>query len=281
MYFSRIQPTQALKSYIECYWMLSLPAETAALPQRMPADGRIELMFSFAAPTRRIAMDKSDDCLVTARSYILGARGQGYSFHHPGALHYVAVRFRPGGLSAFTRLPAVETTDLHVPLDALWDAAPVRDLESRLYAAESSYEQARLLDAALLQRLNPPQHLLWIQYAVAQLESGDVTLTMPDLASRLYISQKHMERLFARYIGFRPSLYARIVRFQQAMYLAMQQPGAVTLGQLAAFAGYYDQAHFTKDFKRFSGSPPQDFLAQPHSFVRITTPPEVVDFLQD
>jgi AraC-like DNA-binding protein len=55
----------------------------------------------------------------------------------------------------------------------------------------------------------------------------------------------------------------------------------ITLGQLALIAGYYDQAHFSKDFKRFSGSTPQEFFAAQHEFIQITTPSEVVEFLQD
>lgn len=279
--FARFQPAPVLALYVECYWMLQLPIGQALPLQRMPADGRIEIMFNFGAGSRRMAADGSDLCVVDSACFVLGARGQGYTLEHSGAPRYIAIRFKPGGLSAFARVPLAELTDIYLDLDNLWDGRMVREITDQLEAAATPKAQALILNAVLLARLHPPDHLPRLLYAVNQLQTPQFEMTMPMLADEISVSQKHFERLFARYIGFRPSLFARIVRFQQAMYSAMTQPKALTLGQLALAAGYYDQAHFTKDFKHFSGITPNSFFGTTHQFVRITTPSRVVDLLQD
>jgi AraC-like DNA-binding protein len=246
----------------------------------MPADGRVELMFSFAGGSQRTDVEGGDLCHITAHSFILGARGQGYLLEHVAAPVYVVARFKPGGFAAFARLPVAELTDVYVELDCLWDTPAVRRLEERLYAAPSPEAQVAMLETALLGRLAPPDHLDALLYAVRRLEAAPSALAIPALAGEINLSQKHMERLFARYIGFRPSLFARVARFQAALYTAVVRPG-LTLSQLALDAGYYDQAHFTRDFRAFAGAAPLQFLSASHDFVQISTPAQVVDFLQD
>ncbi len=279
--FARFEPIPLLAPYVECYWMLEVPGGQTLDQQRMPADGRIEVMFSFGGGSRRVAADGSDDCVVRSYSFVLGARGQGYTLEHFSAPRYVSIRFRPGGLSAFSRVPMTDLTDIYVDLDCIWHQPTVRRLEEQLEAASSAKAQAAIINHALLAKLQPVEHLQRLLYAVYQLESAQSDMTMPLLADTINMSQKHFERLFARYVGFRPSLFARVVRFQQAMYGALYQPETLTLGQLALSAGYYDQAHFSKDFKRFSGVAPKDFFSATHQFIQIATPAQMVEFLQD
>lgn len=282
--FARFKPSAALAPYVECYWMLHFPSGLEVGTQLMPADGRVELFFSFGAGSRRVAADGGNRCDVPSRSYVLGGRSQGYHMDHSGAPSYVAVRFRPGGLSAFVRDPLVEMTDLHVDLDCLWDQHTARDLAEQLQSAPAPLAQYRLLEDALRSWLKPPAYLAALLASVRYIEGSASQVSMLALAEAANLSQKHFERLFARYVGFRPSLFARITRFQQTMYAALAQRrryNKLRLGQLASFAGYYDQAHFTKDFKVFSGSTPNSFLSATHSFIQLTAPPKVDDFLQD
>ncbi len=72
------------------------------------------------------------------------------------------------------------------------------------------------------------------------------------------ISQKRMEQLFSSYLGMPPKAYANIARFQHA--IAIYTPGQ-SLTELATFAGYYDQSHFIRQFKRFTNKTPRDFFA--------------------
>jgi len=109
-------------------------------------------------------------------------------------------------------------------------------------------------------------------HAVQQIERASNMPNMAMLAAETNLSQKHFERLFQRYVGFRPNLHARIVRFQRALGAGMRS--ADSLSMLAHRSGYYDQAHFTREFKHFAGLTPGEFFAFEHRFITLTNPPK-------
>jgi methylphosphotriester-DNA--protein-cysteine methyltransferase len=61
-------------------------------------------------------------------------------------------------------------------------------------------------------------------------------------------------------VGVTPKRYASLARFERALQLAR---GAASLTHAALDAGYYDQSHFIRDFTRFAGGPPGQFLRRP------------------
>jgi AraC-like DNA-binding protein len=216
-----------------------------------------------------------------ARSFVLGGRNQGYSLDHFGRPHYIVIRFRSGGLSAFTRVPLSELVNLFADLDCIWDRRTVRELEDRLVNARNTTEQIAVLEKTLLKLLAPPAYFDELLYTADYLTTNRQPVTMLQLADSTNMSQKHFERLFSRHIGFRPNLFARITRFQKALYRGMHQTEPLSLSQLALRAGYYDQAHFGRDFKLFSGIAPGDFFSKAHDYVQSSTPLRVVDSVQD
>jgi AraC-like DNA-binding protein len=262
-------PSAALAPFIECYWAVTL-ASGSLTDQFMPADNRAEIVFSFSSQTQRTLPDGKSDCLITSHSYILGPRTRGYRFSDLGVPHYVAVRFKPGGIFAFTHHPLSELTDLHAPLDCIWSPQEVRELESKLEASLSKERQICILEAALIRRLAPPDHLIRILTAAHIIRRRREPLRLPALADHINLSQKHMERLFHRYVGMRPSLFSRIARFQRAVALAVESQDTVSLSALANTAGYFDQAHFNREFKGFSGSTPTEFFTAQLNFVKTT-----------
>lgn len=273
-------PSPILSPYVDCYWILEPAAGTPPEQQRIPADGRAELIFNFGAASQRESMDQNEFCEIGAASFIMGTRDKAYTLDHRGAPIYVAVRFRPGGLSAFSSLSMAEINNLHTELDDLWGFQVTRDIEAQLESAGSHRAKVNLLEAVLMRYFNPPDHLERILYAIQKIEDQTVE-SMPDLAADLNLSQKHFERLFHRYVGFRPSLFTRISRFQRVIYTVMKHPRAsIPLGALASQAGYYDQAHFNRDFKAFSGFTPNAVALEQANYARINAAAQLVEKIQ-
>lgn len=235
--------------------------------QRMPADSRTDLIFSFGSAMQRTMPDGSELCDVTASRYVLGTRRQGYLFRPCGSIRYVAVRFRPGGLAAFARLPAAELSEIHLDADCLWNQQRLSRLQDRL-AEATPIEQIRLLDQWLLSLLDPQVHLDRILYCMSRIGNASGTIDMARLADEISVSHKHMERLFARYVGVQPRDYARLARFQFALEVTVNSPAPYRLNQMALNAGYYDQAHFIRDFKLFTGTTPAKFFSESNPFVQ-------------
>lgn len=94
--------------------------------------------------------------------------------------------------------------------------------------------------------------------ATRQIKKQRGIVSVQELAAGCCLSEKQFERRFAAYSAFNPKLYARIIRFETALW---DRRNYSSLGEVAHAYGYYDQAHFIHDFKTFSGFSPNKFFA--------------------
>ena len=116
--------------------------------------------------------------------------------------------------------------------------------------------------------------------SLAVLRATDGRAPFSEVASAAELSPRHIERLFARELGFPPKTVARVLRFQRALRSLMKTPDE-PLGTLAAAAGYFDQAHFVRDFKQFTGGIPRGYRGYYPRAAPTDFAPNVVVFVQD
>lgn len=79
-----------------------------------------------------------------------------------------------------------------------------------------------------------------------------------NIARRLDLTERHLERLFREQVGVAPKQLARIVRARSARDVIRKSPG-IELSAVAYELGYSDQAHFTREFKAIIGLAPADY----------------------
>ncbi|MEW5853648.1 MAG: helix-turn-helix domain-containing protein [Myxococcota bacterium] len=169
--------------------------------------------------------------------------------------HTLLVRFTPQGASCLG-VPAAELACRSVALDELLPAAQVRELRERLLSTRSLDEQVRQLEQFLIQRpfLRDPL----VERALTLLSTcRDEELSVAGVARTLSLSERQLERRFLDRVGLTPKKYASLRRFERAVELAQTAP---SLTRVALDAGYYDQSHFIRDFRRFAGTSPSRFL---------------------
>jgi AraC-like DNA-binding protein len=80
-----------------------------------------------------------------------------------------------------------------------------------------------------------------------------------DLASHFNLSERQFERKFSEYAGMSPKRFMRIVRFENACNLYRNKLEK-SLTEIAYECGYFDQSHFIRDFKTFSGYEPGQYF---------------------
>ncbi|HTP59643.1 MAG TPA: helix-turn-helix domain-containing protein, partial [Spirochaetia bacterium] len=91
---------------------------------------------------------------------------------------------------------------------------------------------------------------------------------------------RHLDREFSDHVGLSPKTLANIIRFQRIYAGALVSPESSRLSD-DVYDFYYDQAHFIKYFKRFTGFPPGKFQAVGNRFGRLFISPRYVPFVQD
>lgn len=204
-----------------------------------------------------------------------------WNTHHildwPRHMQLLIVDFKPGGAYPFLHVPLSELHNDIVPLDAIWGnlAAEIRE---RLNSAPNIRARFGLLEQWLLTRVGEaPEGLEAVQYAAAEIAQHHGALSIRSLAEDVGMSHNHLTRQFQQLVGATPKELARIYRFRYAIS-TLDHSGPIDWGQVASHADYYDQAHFNKDFKAFTGHTPTDFLRL-HRQVHIDQPALPPNFL--
>lgn len=189
--------------------------------------------------------------LRAGSAIVVGASTRPRTIETRSMRHLVGIAFKPGGASRFFSQPCIELSDQSVPLEALWKCEAPRLLE-QLVEAQSSAVRLALLQASLVHQAQSHQPARGIETALGWLDAG---ASVAEVLARTGWSRSHFMRTFAAQVGTTPKSYAGVGRFQRAVRHLNREPRQ-SLVQIAAACGYYDQAHFNHDFRRFAGRSP-------------------------
>ena len=187
---------------------------------------------------------------VCTRRFDVDVRGWG---------RVVGLRFRPGGLAALTGRPASAWTDRSVAAAEVLPGALVADLSDHDLAGDGVgwAQQAERGLAALAHDRPDPRYDLVLE-VVADMLVDHSLLTVADVADRHAVTVRTLQRLFTHYVGVGPKWVLARYRLHDAVAdLDAGWPG--TLTDLAVRYGWYDQAHFTRDFTALVGVPPGQY----------------------
>ncbi|GII77595.1 hypothetical protein Sru01_25770 [Sphaerisporangium rufum] len=185
--------------------------------------------------------------------------------YHPGK-HVpfgLRLRLRPSRAALLLGVPVSELADRVVPLRELWGASGDR-LVGEL--SEQGHDHApvlRRIGAELLARVSRAtsddrsrSDLVRAAITALSATSGDRPGRVPEVARRLGVSERHLRGLVTGGVGVSPKRLVRIHRLRTV--LARAQAGS--WARLAVEAGYYDQSHFTGEFRRTMGVSPGSFI---------------------
>jgi AraC-like DNA-binding protein len=173
----------------------------------------------------------------------------------------VLVRFFPQGASCFG-VPPSELAGRSVGLDDLVGAARAREVTDRIASAREPAEAIGAVERLLLAMPFSPDPL--VERALEMLRPcGDEDAEVAAVARALGVSERQLERRFRDRVGTSPKRLASLWRFELAAKLAAT---CRSLTQAAMEAGYYDQSHFNREFRRFAGMAPGAWLRMSGSY---------------
>ena len=176
----------------------------------------------------------------------------------PGVVRSVVLPFKPGWSAPLLGVAANALTDQIVSLEDLWGLAG-GDLCGEFLAARSlpdALDRLAHAFAARTHRTFEPASARLARHAVRLLEGDEVRVK--SVAERLGVTARHLRRAFTESVGIGPKEFARTVRLQRAVRTATATSN--DWAQIAADAGYYDQAHLIADFRELVGLTPGAFL---------------------
>jgi helix-turn-helix protein/uncharacterized protein DUF6597 len=220
--YSESLPPEPVRHAVRCLWR-SAPRG----PQRIVPDGCLDL----------VAGD--------GEVFVAGPDTAAWSsVTSPGAVLH-GLRFRPGAAAGVLGVAADELRDTRVPLAALW-------------GHEGAVLTERVLDGTLslaeVVRRRPAEPDPAVTAVVAHLERGPSRVG----ALPASLGERQLRRRFTIAVGYGPATYLRVTRLQRAIAAA---PRVTGLAELAATAGYADQAHLARDCRALTGLTPSAYFS--------------------
>lgn len=240
--YEEIMVDSSLSAYAHCYWQLKTSSELSRpFMYRVVSDGCIDILFEQSQ---------------SHKPYITGFSSKYVEYDLGQSFDYVGIRFLPTGLAALFDIPADSLVDQFVELKQVAPSfahSMSMAFKERLGLIQAKAIFDQLLSRLIVERNSPPEvdpRLLTAMEAILEAR-GNINLQDLDVG----VSDRQLRRLFAYYFGESPKAFAKIIRFQNILNA---KPSAQSLKESKIFydEGYYDQAHFIKEFKAFYGVTP-------------------------
>lgn len=258
MHYTERPPHPALASYIRCLWAFEAsPDDGAAEIQRIVPDGYPEMVLQYG----------DDACEISANGvqmrqprFIFAGQISQPLLLQPGVrAGLIGIRLQPAGARMFLGIPMHETTDVRLDVALVW-AQQSEHLIDAVCSARDTTARLQLVEQFLRMKLTHSRNTAdaAVTHGVRLLQSAAGQLSVDALANCCGLSSRQLERRFQSEVGIPPRLLASIFRFRRVFDL-LEQPRTGSWVSAAIGAGYFDQAHMIRDFKRFAGLQPQAF----------------------
>ena len=251
MLFTAIPPQKKLQDHIAYFWLAkSTPLETGRSYCFIP-DGYVDWIFHLKAPwTFRY---KQDQLFTKAKTHVFGHAKRNIEIRLPAEKVFAfGIKFQPWAAGNVWGSSMNETTDM---------ALSGADFESFLFHRIKDL----LLDETDPLKIIPKIEVLFLKHLVPQKQT-DLKDLIKRLASgklldakEINISKRRLEQRFQKEIGISQKLYLRTIRINKVINHIRANEN-IKLTQVAYQFGYFDQSHFIRDFKSFTGQSPRQFL---------------------
>lgn len=251
-------PQEELAAFVKCYWTLVSPKSPDEERQRIVPDGCMEMIFHAGDLYRQYLPQET--FIVQPRYFIFGQITQPLEIAATGKTNIFAVRFHPDGSLPFINIPIHEMDNKAISLEQLFGDKG-NALGELICAETNPGKQIVLVENFLLQQIQKQETSDRIAaLSVQTLLDLKGQLSVDELADQLQVHRRQLERKFATVIGLSPKQLAKIIRLQATLKM-MGEKKYNSLTELAYENGYFDQAHFIKDFREFTGVTPGEFYA--------------------
>ncbi|MGK8522261.1 helix-turn-helix domain-containing protein [Nocardia asteroides] len=255
------RPAPALAAFIDRYVGYRMSGFAAAVHRGLPST---HMTFILAIGPTIDVVEQTDPrrSPQNYRCVLSGLQASTALIAHNGHQEGVAVELTPLGCRTLFGLPAAALWDTSVEFSDV--AGPVgMELWERLQYAPTWPERFAACDRVLSTLADPDRavgpELSWAWRTVIGSGGG---IAVGPLATQIGWSRQHLTRRFSREFGLSPKLAARITRFERARRMLAHTPSYITIAQVAATCGYYDQAHLDRDFADLAGTSPTSWLAE-------------------
>ncbi len=258
MHFTVMPIPEILKEDVECI-RVSTHDGAAALDINVCLNGLPGIVFEHDnghSPIEQIST-RFGSVKHTATLYVYGQMTEpGVMHYKPGNFRTTQVVLKPQALQTLMGLNAARLTNSVVDL-AEFSAG---SLNMRLLEARNDQQRVSLITGFLISKLRQAKFRdCLVEESLRLIRHSSSSVTVKALLETLNLSERQFEKRFTQTVGLAPQFYIRVKRFNEAVRLMKTRPFD-RLTDVAYALNYYDQSHFIRDSKAFSGITPKKLI---------------------
>ncbi len=256
MIFIETKSSAGLQRFVQSFWWMELDCrdEQNRFSERVLPDGSSEIIFHLGDQVSRI--DESNRLTLEPRCFFIGQNTAHYDIAAEGRVKMLGIKFHPHAASFLLRENVAQFNDSVVDLqDILGDS--VNGVYERIGETADLRTRIAVIERFLAKRVRDEKslRLAYLDFAVQRIIDGNGNTPLAEVARKLGITNRYLEKLFLSHIGISPKLFAQIVQLQTSVRLLTSSENS-SLTDVSYASGYYDQSHFIHAVKRFTGLTP-------------------------
>jgi AraC-like DNA-binding protein len=249
------QPSARLSAFVDCFWESNFSA--------FGNDTYRELFVAQLNPNIIINLSNHyhRNNVIVKQSTLDAINTEAIVFSHRSNNQLFGIRLKPAGLGMFTPLGMHELLDASIQLkDVFGD--DTEHFEDELLKKTTSQQRIALTESFLLKKLDERNLRKCLFHAAVQ---DNITKHYQDpncialVVSQMNTSHRTFDRNFTQFLGLTPKKIHRLIRFQKVYEALLTSKTDVLSFDFYTF-GYYDQAHFSKEFREFTGMAFKEYL---------------------
>ena len=251
------------------------PPSVKVLPlvQRLPDFLESIVYFEKSAPERkyeRIMPDGKPKLIIDLdkrQSIVVGQHNIPHDILVKGNIHKIIIRFNPYGLYLFTGISQDKLLNRVLEAEYIFGNA-IHRLEDDLHSCRNSDGLKETLHSFFINKMPVRDDLHFVEEQVVRFLVNHIDEPIAQLVKKTGYSSKHLIHFFRTYTGLTPKGFQQVIQFANGI----QQISLLPTHHLSRFdldTTYFDQPHFTRQFKRFSGFSPSEYLKTGNSCSRM------------
>ncbi len=250
------QPHPDLAIVVKNYWTLESPKTLTPLKNIIIPDGCMKLIFHYGDSYKHY--DECGQSITLPKCFLIGQLTRPYVVEPMGETGTFFVCFHPDGFFPFSNVLIKDMENKAISLEYLFGEEGVV-LAKKIVNATSTTQRITLIEEFLFKQMSKPEMI--DQIVTSMIDTillTDGHLSVAELSIRSEINRRQLTKKFSTRIGLSPKQLSKIIRIQATLKVLLHHK-IDHLTSLACDKHFYDQAHFIKDFKTFTGLTPKEF----------------------
>lgn len=237
---SRFHPPDDLQYFLEHFWIVEWDLGKDYYEQDVLSYPSVHLAFE------------------RGKTMIYGVVTGKFSRRIEGSGKVLGIKFRPGGFYPFHRSSVAAFSDSTIPIDEVFEVDP-KTLEDQILSARDNEQMVKRAGEFIRNHLpEKDKRVRQINEIIEAVINDSSLIRVGQLTAQFDIGERSLQRLFKRYVGVSPKWVIKRYRLHEVAG-RLTEDAEVDWPELALELGYYDQAHFIRDFKSIVGQTPAEY----------------------